>query len=207
MPARTVRSILVLSLLALVALTAPAAAAPTTTKTVDGEVIFEHGARPTDPGNCSAIVFVQWKDVPGTISATAHYLWREKEYSETRESPFDDHYEWVRTYDAPAGYHRIQVGKGWSDGPNPNDCSESSARQREAFGTEARVELTIQPEGDSKECAAALKDLRERNKRVRTLKGKIKAASTEKAKDKLRAKLAKAKRKRAKAAARVARLC
>lgn len=202
-----VRAILALSLLALVGSPAPAGAAPTTTKTVDGEVIFEHGARPTDPGNCSAIVFVQWKDLPGTISATAFYLWREKEYSETRQPPFDDHYEWVRVYDAPAGYHRIQVGKAWGDGPNPNDCSESSARQKEFFGTEARVVLTIQPEGDSKECAAALKTLRKRNRAVARLKGQIRKASTENAKDRLRAKLAKAKARRAKAASRVAKLC
>lgn len=33
-----------------------------------------HGQRPGDPGDCSALVFVQWADVPGTTNATVFYL-------------------------------------------------------------------------------------------------------------------------------------
>jgi hypothetical protein len=64
---------------------------------VDGEVVFAYAQRPGDPGNCSAIVFVQWADVPGTVSAEAFYLWRGEEHSKVSEPPFDDTYEWVAT--------------------------------------------------------------------------------------------------------------
>ena len=201
----TIRVALVLGFAVLAATASPAAAAPNTTKTVDAQVIFEHGARADDPGNCSAIAFVQWKDVPGTISAKAIYTWRGSEYTKVAEPPFNDEYEWVIAYKAPAGTHRIQVGKGWSDGPVASDCSDHSAKQKEDFSVPAKVELTIENVGETEACAAALKKLRALNKTVRRLKGKLRKATGDKSA--LRAQLAGAQKKRAKAAARVRREC
>jgi len=201
-----------LTLLAVAAVAASADVSPaaaqvkTKTQTVPAEVIFEHGARADRPGNCSAIVFVQWKDVPNTISAKAFYLWKGVESSKVGEPPFDDAYSWEIDYKAPAGSHRTQVGKGWGDGPKPNDCSETSARQKEVFGTQARVELTIEQVGQTEACAKALKALRESNKAVRKLTGRVRRASGAE-KQALRAKLAKAKARRARAAARVRKEC
>jgi hypothetical protein len=110
-------------------LSATSASAATEVKTVKGEVIFAHGQRPTDPGNCSAIVFVQWADQPGTVSAKAFYTWKGKEYSKVAESPFNDTYEWVATYTVPPGQHWIQVGKGWRDGPGVDTCEDAAAQR------------------------------------------------------------------------------
>lgn len=204
MPAKAVKSILVLCLLTIGLSVAPASA-KTVTKTVDGEVVFKYGQRPTDPGNCSAIVFVQWADVPGTTNATAHYTFNGKDGSQTREAPFDDTYEWVATYTVQPGYHWIQVGKGWSDGPRPNTCQGTSDKQRTLFGTEATVDLTI--EIDPKLCKDAQKKLTARKKAVNAIKKQLRSATTQKAKKRLNAKLTKAKTKRGKAHKKVVELC
>ncbi len=204
MPANLIRSILVVCLLAL-GLSATPAFAKTMEKTVDGEVVFKYGQRPTDPGNCSAIVFVQWADVPGTTNATAHYTFNGKDGSQTREAPFDDTYEWVATYTVQPGYHWIQVGKGWSDGPHPNTCQGTSDKQRTLFGTEATVDLTI--EIDPKLCKDAQAKLTARKKAVNKLKKQLGNATTRKAKNKLSAKLKKAKTKRTNAQKHVGEVC
>jgi hypothetical protein len=80
-----------------------------------------------------------------------------------------------------------------------------SAKQREAFGTEARVELTV--EIDPKVCNAAKAKLAARRKAVRRVKAQLRNATTDRAKNKLRSKLANAKAKRTKATKRVADVC
>jgi hypothetical protein len=205
MSANVVRTTLVLCLLAL-ALPVATASAKTTTKTVPGEVVFKYGQRPTDPGNCSAIVFVQWADVPGTTYAKALYTFNGKESSSGMlEPPFNDTYEWVATYTVTPGSHWIQIGKGWSDGPVANTCQGTSDKQRTLFGTEASVELTI--EIDPKLCKDAQKKLAARKQTVNKLKKQLRNAETQKAKNKLSAKLKKAKTKRGNAQKKVAELC
>jgi hypothetical protein len=204
MPARAVTPIVV-AVLALLGVAAPAASAATEVRTVPGEVVFQHGQRPGDPGNCSAIVFVQWADVPRTVSATAFYTWRGEERSKVATPPFDDLYEWVATYTVAPGHHWIQVGKGWTDGPNPDTCEDTSAKQRQDFGTEARVELTI--EIDSAACDAAKANLKKRKTAVARITEQLRDASTKKAKARLREKLSAAKAKRKSASKRIAKVC
>lgn len=204
MPAKAVKSILFLCLLAL-ALPVASASAKTVQKTVPGELVFANGQRPGDPGNCSAIVFVQWADVPGTTNATAYYMFNGKEYSKAAPPPFNDSYEWVATYTVPPGAHWIQVGKGWSDGPVANTCEGTSAKQRTLFATPVRVELTV--ELDPKLCKDAQAKLAERKKAVTKIKGELRNATTQKAKSRLRAKLTRAKTKRDNAAKRIGEVC
>lgn len=187
------------ALLVLAAVGASAAAAATVTRTVPGEYVFAHGQRPDAPGNCSAIIFVQWADVPGTIAATARYTslsngsWGER--AETREAPFDDTYTWVTTYTAPPGTHWIAIGRGWSAGPRPNDCSAMSERQRPLYRTPVTVELTIQ---EPPACVAANASVAKITRRIATLQKQLARASA-KRKRSLSRKLAGARRDLARA--------
>lgn len=123
------------------------AAAATVVRTVPGTFVFQHGQSPTDPGNCSAVVFVQWVDVPGTVSATARYDAMVNgsfgPQATTRPAPFDDTYTWVHTYTVAPGQHWIQISKGWRDGPGVDDCSGMEALQHQHLGTTATVDLTV----------------------------------------------------------------
>lgn len=112
-------------------------------KVVDATLVFLHGARPTRPGNCDAVVFAQWDHVGDTVSATASFTFNGKAATKTLAPPYDDTFTKVNTYTAPAGTHWIQIGLGFGDGPRPNDCADMSARQRAAFGPTATVKLTI----------------------------------------------------------------
>jgi hypothetical protein len=124
MTARAAR--FVLPVLVLMAVMAPTASATTKEKTVKGEVVFAHGQRPGDPGDCSAIVFVKWADVPGTVSARAIYTFNGSERSESLPAPFNDTFKFVADYQVPAGYHWIAVGRSWANGPVANTCEETS---------------------------------------------------------------------------------
>lgn len=168
------RALGLLVLVAALAVPLSTAQARTTTKTVPGTVVFANGQKPSNPGNCSAIVFVQWKDVPNTVSATAFYLFKGKEYSKASPSPFNDTYSWVVKYVVPAGSHWIQVGKGWSAGPVANDCSGTSAKQKGLFGTQARVVLTI--DADAAACEAAKAQVTKLEKKIADLTRRIKRA-------------------------------
>jgi hypothetical protein len=124
--------------------TAAGADTPTKTRTVPGQIVFEHGANPTRPGNCSALAFVKWAHVPDVISVRAFYTWRTRPTSVAGKPPYDDRITFIRDYAVPAGSHWLIVSRGWGDGPRPSDCSDMSARQRTFFpSTQARVELTI----------------------------------------------------------------
>jgi hypothetical protein len=130
MPAKAVRSIVVVVSLLVMGLSATTASAATEVKTVKGEVVFAFGQRPGDHGNCSAIVFVKWPDQPRTVSARAIYTFNGQERSEVAAPPFHDTFAWVATYTVPPGYHWIQVGKSWKDGPLADTCEALSAKQR-----------------------------------------------------------------------------
>jgi hypothetical protein len=205
------RLLVVLLALSLLAAMASTASAATETRTVQGELRFEHGARADDPGNCSAIVFIRWADVPGTTAATAFYTWRGDEKSKGGAPPFDDSYEWVRPYQVEPGYHWIQIGKGWSDGAKPNDCSETSERQKVDYDMSpgaTRVELTVEvPDGPSAECVAAKEAASKRAAEVRRAKGRLQAAKGRRAKQRARTALAKAKARHARARALVEQVC
>lgn len=204
MPAKAVKSILVLCLLAL-ALPAASASAKTVQKTVPGELVFQHAQRPGDPGNCSGVVFAQWADVPGTTNATAYYIYRGTETSKAGQPPFNDTYNWVATYTVTPGAHWIQLTVSWADGPTANTCESTNEKQRAVYSGPVRVELTV--ELDPKLCEDAKAKLAARTKAVNKLKKQLSEATTRKAKSKLRAKLTKAKAKRTKATTRVTEVC
>jgi len=167
-----------LALFALAAAAPAAASAGTVTKTVPAQYVFVHGQNPADPGNCSAIVFAQWTDVPGTISALARYTglvdaaWGEQ--TESRPAPFDDTYKWVATYTVPAGSHWIQIGKGWRDGPGVDDCADMSAKQPALYRAPVNVDLTIQ---ESAGCVSAHRKADKATASIATLQKKLKQAS------------------------------
>lgn len=199
------RLLAVLSVVLAVACSATAASAATKVKTVDAEIVFANANRPGDPGNCSSVVFGRWRDVPRTISATVYYLWRGSEYSKSGAAPWDDTYTWVATYTVEPGYHWIAISTSWSDGPNPNDCSEQVVRAKERYSVAARAELTI--EIDPAECKAAKKAAATWVDKVNAVRAQLRKATTAKAKKKLGAKLTTVKGKRARAVKRVAEVC
>ena len=158
---------------------ATALAQTTKTVTVPGTVVFQHGAKPTDPGNCSAIVFVQWTNDAKlkVLSARAVYTWAGAEESEIRQAPFDDTYDWVRIYTVPPGSHWIAVTKSWADGPHANDCGDMNAtHQAQIPNRQARVELTVD---NTAACAAARTKLTKASRAVskaQTARSKAKSA-------------------------------
>jgi len=167
------------ALLVVAAVGASTATAATITKTVPGEYVFAHAADPADAGHCSAIIFAKWTDVPGTISATARFTalrnasWGE--HTESREAPFDDTFTFAGpTYVVPPGQHWIAIGKGWSDGPRPNDCSEMSARQPGFYKPPVTVDLTIE---EPAACTNARTKVTSGTKAVASLKTKVQNAS------------------------------
>ncbi len=203
MPSRFARTLIVC--LAAMALTASTASAATTkTKTVPGTVVFAHGQKAGKPGSCSAIVFVQWTNVPNTISARAFFKFQGQERSESRAAPFDDHYEWVAIYDVPPGAHWIQVSQSWRNGSKPSTCEDLEAKNKTIIGTEARVELTI---AESKACTNAKRNLTRRRAKVKSLEAALARATTKRARARLRAKLASARKLRNSAAKTVKRVC
>lgn len=205
------RLLVVLLALSMLATWVGTASAATEKRTVPGELKFEYGASPDDPGNCSAIVFIQWADVPGTVDATAFYTWRGKEKSIFGKPPFNDHYEWVRTYQVAAGSHWIQVGKGWSDGPTPNDCRETSEKQKKDYSFEpgaTRVELTVEtPDGPTPECVEARNAAKAAAAAVKKAQARVNRAKKRKARANAKRRLAKAQARKARADARVADVC
>ena len=202
------RLLIALALLPLVA--APAAAnAQTKTKSVPTTVVVNHGQRPTDPGNCSAIAFAQWKHVPNVQRATVHYAVKTsgapRKESETRNGPaFDNHFEFVATYDVPAGSDWIAFGKNWRDGPGVDTCEGAAGKLDAAIVRPVTVELTIKI--DPVACSAARKKHSAKQKAVTRLQGRVSGAKGRE-KARLRKALKAAKKSRDAAKANVAELC
>ncbi len=89
-------------------------------------------------------------------------------------------------------------------------CSDLTEAMLARYGSPARVEITLdlkEPLVDQKKCKAARAELRERNKSVGKLLGKLRRASNGDAKDRIRKQLAKAKDKRADAARKMKKVC
>ena len=217
---RSALTVVVVAVVSLIALalalfnSTPATAVEPKTEviTVPAAVVFEKANEPGDPGHCAAIVFIQWQDVPFTLSATAFYTYKTEERSLTGKPPFDDHYNFVADFNVPSGSHWLAGPPSYSDGPVANDCSKAQLVQQERYTQPARVQLTVEVQEpvdttDPKACKDANKNLKKRNKAVSKLLGQLRKASGDKAKDRIRGKLAKAKRDRAKAVQRVAQDC
>jgi hypothetical protein len=189
--------------LALSLLVAGGASASTTTKTLPASVVYLNGQNPTDPGNCSAIVFIQWPDVPHAVSWTVFYKRKGVETSEGASPPFGDVYKWVATYTVPPGSHWKAIGKSWRDGPQPNDCSEYIPKHQEIYGTEAHVVVEV----DTTACDTAKAKQKSARTSVTKASKAIKKAVSDKAKRRARAKLKKAQATQKKAAATVKTEC
>jgi hypothetical protein len=212
---RVLIGVLAVSGLALLAGLPSVAAAETKVKTVPGEVVFLNKNRPNDPGNCSAVVFVMWKNPPLRVDAIpiawkVFYEFKGVKYSRVTAPPFNDVTKYVAEYRVPDGKHWLNVGYSSVDGSVPNDCSSKTAKYKELFSVVARVEITLdlkEPPIDQAKCKAARAGLRARNKAVGKQLGKLRKASTPSAKSRIRENLAKAKVKRAQAAQRVNQVC
>ncbi len=164
-------------LVALGILTAPAATAGTSTEeiTVPATIQYLHGQDPADPGHCSALVFVQWADVPGTVSARAYYTFKGQERSESAVPPFSDTTDWVVTYTVSPGNHWILVGKSWVDGPTVATCEDKAELYKTLITAPVRVVLTV--ERDSSKCEAAQVAVTKLQGKVKSLKSRMKAAT------------------------------
>jgi hypothetical protein len=68
------------------------------------------------------------------------------------------------------------VGKSWSNGPVADTCGDSSEKQRQIIGSEARVELTV--EIDPAVCNATKAKLNARRKAVTHLTWQLRKAAT-----------------------------
>ena len=124
------------------------------TVVVPARIVIKHGNRPSDPGNCSAVVFAQWKDVPGTTAATVSYVWQGEDHSVSGKAPFPAKFNIVATYRVPEGYRWIVVGYSHADGPTPNDCSQVVSRIKPLYSANgASAELTVV---QSAKCVEAL---------------------------------------------------
>ncbi|MEO6866974.1 MAG: hypothetical protein ABI200_03040, partial [Gaiellales bacterium] len=91
---------------------------------------FRNGSQIGQPGNCSAIVFGQWKDVPGTDIAHVHYTWAGKQETESKGAPYHDQFSWLAEYAVTPGYHWIVLGKSWANGGPPDDCVDMAEKNR-----------------------------------------------------------------------------
>lgn len=202
------RLLMALALLSLVVVPA-AADAETRTKTIDATVVVNHGQRPGDPGNCSAIAFAQWKHVPNVKSATVQYAVKTsgapRKESESRSGPaFDNHFVFVATYDVPPGSDWVAFGKSWADGPIADTCEAKAIKLSGIIVRPVTVELTI--EIDRVACLAARKKHSAKQTAVTRLQRRVSGAKGRE-KARLKKALKAAKKSRDAAKAKVAELC
>lgn len=198
----------------------PAAAQGATQQvSVPGTLVISTANNPANLGACGTLVFYEWSDVPNTTSATVNYTKNGTPLSETAAGPsFHDALpnEKPPRY-APPGRHWISVGWSYAAGgsttePNLRCQNEFEPKIRAAYAPTATVVLTVEVQEpvdntNPKACADARKNLKVRNKAVSRLLGTLKNAEGKKAKARIRGKLAKAKRSRAKAVQKVAADC
>lgn len=190
--------------------TASAVSPKTEVKSVPVELVFENKQDPGDPGHCAATVFFKWSDVPYTLSAIVHYTYKTEERTLSGTPPFDDHFNFVTNFDVPVGSHWLAAPPSWKDGPTANDCSSSRLVYEERYLQPAHADLTVEvqepvtPKTDPKLCEEANNNLKARNKAVSKLLGQLRRADGDKAKERIRTKLKKARRERAKAVQQVA---
>lgn len=212
----TVGALLAVAAALAIATWAPATAtAKTEVRDAPAQLVFRNGARPDDPGNCSAAAFVMWQEPRATVRAFP-VAWRVfwtvngRARSKDVRPPFDDTFRWVIDYQVPGGSHWTNVGITWSDGPRPNDCSSYSVRQQAMIDPAVRVEITWElqdPRTDPARCRAARATLRARNRAVGRLLGALRNATSDRQRARIRTQLTRARNQRAQAAQRVARAC
>lgn len=208
--AATVRvALIAVSLLAAAALATLAAPAPASAKTkvetLPAQIVFAHAQRPGKPGDCSAVVFLQWPDVKNATAWKGFYTYKGVEQTKQMgPPPFDDTYKWVATYTVPPGSHWSAFPPSWRNGATPNDCSDMSEKQKAVYGTTARVEVTV--EIDEAACKAARTTAAARVRKVNQLKARV-ARATGAEKKRLKRALTAAKTSRDKAAQKVAAVC
>lgn len=193
------------------------AAAEADTVSVPATLVISTKNDPANLGACGTLAFYEWKDVPDTTSATVKYTAYGKPASETAAGPsFHDYLPNEKPPRfAPLGRHWISVGWSYAAGGSPTEpnmtCkNDFEPKARAALSATATVVLTVEgpvSKTDPKACEAARKNLKARNKDVSRLLGKLRNAEGEKAKDRIRGNLAKARSKRAKAVQKVAKDC
>lgn len=210
------------ALAAAVALFAPfAATAKTEVKKVGAQIIYLNTADPADPGHCGHAVVLQWKDpkVKGfePVAWTGHYFFgapeKRTKWTVAGTPPFHNALDVAGvSFHATGRTNWLQIGWGARDGsPNssfPLDCSDTVETAKQAYGTQAWVEVTGNVSASSTaRCLTARKSLKSANKKVRQLRINLKKAKTDSAKAKIRPRLKAAVRKRAQASARVGKAC
>lgn len=191
------------------------ASAKTEVRAAPAQLVFRHGARPDDAGNCSAAAFVMWQEPRATVRRFPiawKVFWTVNGSARSKDvrPPFDDTFRWVIEYRVPGGSHWANVGITWRDGPIANDCSSYSARQRAMIDPAVRMEITYElqdPRVDQARCRAARETLRARNRAVSRLLGQLRSATNDRQRARIRTQLARARTQRAAAAQRVARAC
>jgi hypothetical protein len=158
----------------------PAAAdAKTTTKTVDAIVVAKNGQKPTDPGNCAAILFAQWKHVPNVTSATVRFAVTTSQgpraESVTQKGPaFDNHLVFIATFDVAQGSDWVAFGTSWRDGPGVETCAAMATKMSGAIVRPVTVELTI--DSGAAACDAAQADVTRLQKKISQVNSKLKRA-------------------------------
>lgn len=139
------------ALLVVLGIGAPCAAAGSddglVTQVVPAILDVQNVQNPSDPGNCSAVAFIRWRNVAETVSAKVSYRvatsGAPRSESAQKSVPFDDSYELVGFYRVPVGYHWIAIGSSHRDGPTPDDCSAAAERLRSVILPPLKVELTV----------------------------------------------------------------
>lgn len=201
---RAMRRLAAVAMLCLAGALPAWAQASTKTVTVPGTLVFQNQQRPGDPGNCSAVGFVQWVDVPNTVGATAFYTFKGAERSKYAAPPFDDVYKLVATYTVTPGSHWIQVTRNWADGPRANTCEEGRKKLEALVTNPVRVSLSVTI--DDAACNVAKTTLAKRQSAVRRLQARVSGAKGEK-RARLKRALANAKKSRDKAKQKVTATC
>jgi hypothetical protein len=104
----------------------------------------------------------------------------------------------------------VNVAASWRAGVTGGDCSDLEQRHREMLTPTGRVEITYdlqEPKVDAAKCKAARAALKARNRQVGKLLGQLRRAETRSARARLSRQLTTARKNRAKAVQRVAKVC
>ena len=194
------------------------ATAETKVKTVPAEIVTEWRFNPTNPLACGALAFVKWKDPPLKPEAIP-VAWKVfytltsngEEQSLSATPPFNDSILYVGSeWLVGGGAHWVNIAFSSKAGPLAADGCSDFTDKFDSWYSDPRVEITLdlkEPPVDQKKCKKARAELRERNKAVGKLRGKLRRADSNDAKDRIREKLAKAKDKRADAVQKVNKVC
>jgi hypothetical protein len=203
-PRRAVPAALLLAVMAVLAVAAPSSAKLPDKKTIKGTVVFQHKQHPDPalPGNCSAVVFVQWVNQRAYVGTSVDFVIAGRPDSKAATPPkYDDTYTLMATYTTGPGTHWVNIGYSYQNAFEPSDCSDADAKHRQIFGQTATVTLEITDKcGAARDAYEAAKlAVTKATKRLKGTTGKTRTA-------RLKA-LANAKSRRAKAKTRFSRNC